>query len=325
MNKAGKKLVVMIPCYNEEKTLFKVLRSIPKKIAGIAKIETLVIDDGSTDNSLVIAKKASANHLLIHRQNKGLGATFKDGMEKCLELAADVIVNLDGDGQFDSGEMVRLVEPVLKDEAGMVTGSRFLHKVRIKNMPFIRFLGNKIFTLIINNLTGSKFTDTQCGFRAYSREAALRLNLFGEFTYTQEVFLNLAEVGAIIKERPISVTYKKGRNSRISGSLFAYGKNSLGIITRAIRDIQPLKFFGVPAVIIALTGFFINIFMFIRFVILGKTSPFKSLIDVGIALIIIGVLVMFLALVADMQRKIRLNQEELLYLLKKQNYENKGK
>ena len=310
----------MIPCYNEAKTLGDVLTSIPKKIAGITKIETLVVDDGSTDRSAEVAKKFHATHIVRHKGNKGLGETFRDGRDAALHLRADIIVTIDGDGQFDASEIPLLTTPILQEKADMVTGSRFLTKRNILHMSRLKYTGNKIFTRMVNILVNGKFTDTQCGFRAYSRETALRLILYGGFTYTQEVFLNLVDLGSVIREIPVSVKYFPGRKSKISGSLWGYAKSSIGIIARTTRDLQPLKFFGIPAVILVVSGIALETFMFIRLVVLKRTSPYRTLIDVALGLIMIGIILFFLALIADMLREFRHNEEKILYYLKKQQY-----
>lgn len=317
------KLVVIIPCFNEERTLPDVLRTIPKRIPGISRIETIVVDDGSTDKTVRVAKKYHATRVVKHGRNKGLGITFRTGRDAALHYKADIIVTIDGDGQFDPLEIPKLVAPILQEKADMVTGSRFLTKKKIPNMSLPKLYGNRLFTKIVNILTSRNYTDTQCGFRAYTREAAMKLVLYGEFTYTQEVFLNLVDLGMVIREVPIRVKYYKGRTSRISGSLWRYGRSSIGIIARVARDIQPLKFFGIPAAIMFLSGIALGTFMFIRYVLLHLTSPFKTLIDVAIALVIMGTLLMFLALMADMQREFRHNQQHILYLLRKQRYEKK--
>ena len=172
------KLIVVIPCYNEEKTLGGVLQSIPKRIAGIKKIETLVVDDGSTDTSAIVAKKFHATHIVQHKRNKGLGETFRDGRDAALHFKADIIVTIDGDGQFNALEIPALIKPILQGKADMVTGSRFLTKRNILHMSRLKYIGNTFFTRMVNVLVSGKFTDTQCGFRAYSREAALRLVLY---------------------------------------------------------------------------------------------------------------------------------------------------
>ena len=314
------KLVIIIPCYNEEKTLPDVLRSIPKRIPGINKIDTVVIDDGSTDKSVIVAKKFHVTYIVRHKRNKGLGETFRDGLDAALNLKADIILTFDGDNQFNALEMPLLIKPILQEKADMVTGSRFLAKRNIRHMSRLKYIGNKLFTYLISFIVSVKFTNTQCGFRAYSKEAALRLVIHGGYTYTQEVFLNLIDLGLIIKEVPISVKYFPNRKSKISGSLWEYGRNSIGIIARTTRDVQPLKFFGIPAVILTFSGISLGTFMFVRYIVLNQTSPYKLFINVSLGLITIGVLLFFLALIADMLKEFRRNQEKIIYLLRKQKY-----
>jgi len=194
------KTVVMIPAYNEESSIKEVIQSIPKDLS--SKTEVLVVNDGSTDNTIKVAQEAKADKIISHRKNLGLGTTFRTGIDEALKMKADIIVNIDADGQFNSKDIPRLVKPIVDGKADVVTCSRFLDKRIIPKMPFIKRLGNNIVTNLINLLTNKRFTDTQCGFRAYSREAALRMTLFGTYTYTQEVFLDLINKGFTIKEVP---------------------------------------------------------------------------------------------------------------------------
>ena len=316
------KLIVMIPCFNEEKTIAKVITEIPRVISGIAKIEILVMDDGSKDKTTEIAEKSGAHHIFKQNKNKGLGVNFKTGIEKALKLGADIIVNIDGDGQFNSNEITKVVEPILNNGADMVTGSRFLSLSKVEGMPSSKIWGNKRFTKLINRITGQKFTDTQCGFRAYTREAALKLNLQGRFTYTQEVFIDLVEKGMKIQEVPITVTYFKTRQSVISGNLRRYGFKSLGIIAKATRDTQPLTFFGLPALFLFAIGFLGGIYSFSYWLINHATTPVRTLFQVAVFFMIFGVALGVLSLLADMLKTIKTQQDEILYRLKKQELGN---
>ena len=236
------KIVVIIPAYNEENTIAKVIGEIPRDISD--SVEVLVIDDGSSDNTVTIAKKAGADHVISHGYNKGLGIAFQTGIRNALEIGADIIINIDADGQFNPGDIPKLIKPIVEQKADMVTCSRFLKKEWIPKMPLVKRFGNKLFTNFINFLTRQKFTDTQCGFRAYSRDAALRMNLMGTFTYTQEVFLDLAEKGLIIKEIPCQVKgVREHGKSKVVKNPLLYAINSLMIILKAFRDYHPLKFF----------------------------------------------------------------------------------
>ena len=308
----------MIPCYNEEKTISKVIKQIPKKIPGINKIETLVVNDGSLDKSASVARKAGAK-VVSHRKNKGLGIAFKTGIDGALKMNADIITNIDADLQFNPKDIPLLVKPIVHAEADMVTATRFKDSSFIpKNIPTAKLWGNKQFTKLVSLLTGKDFTDTQCGFRAYSREAAMRLNLFGKFTYTQEVFLDLVNKGMSIKEIPVKVEYhrKPFRTSKISGDLFKYGMNALVIILRTFRDYRPLVFFGIPGIVITTPGLLLSIGSLIYWLILKHTSPVRMYLFTGIVLILFGFLLIILALIADMFKRLRQNQEEIIYRMK---------
>ncbi len=316
------KLIVIIPAYNEAETIENVISHVSKTIEGIDEIGALVINDGSTDNTAEVAKKTGA-FVISHTSNEGLGATFSDGIKNALKMGADIIVNIDADNQFNPAEITDLVRPILSGEADMVTGTRFLNNQKIPRMSGLRRFGNKFFVWLINKLTGRNFTDTACGFRAYSREAALRLNLFGGFTYTQEALLDLVGKDQKIKEVPIRVIYHSGRNSRISGSLVNYGIQALTIVLRTFRDYYPLKFFGLPGLLISGLGFMGALYSFIFWFVTGYTTPVKTLFFSAITLLILGFLMIILALVADMLKRIRRNQEEVLYRLKKVEYGKK--
>lgn len=311
------KLVIIIPCYNEEKTLADVIRRIPPAIPGFRTREILVINDGSADRTEAIALKLKT-HVLSHTQNKGLGVAFRDGLSRALELGADVIVNIDADMQFDPRDIPQLTAPIVACRADMVTASRFLDPALIPdNMPVAKQIGNRGFTALVNFLTKRHFTDTQCGFRAYSREAALNLNVNNQFTYTQEVFIALVNKNFKILEIPIRVRYHKERKAKISSSLTYYGIQAVIIILRTFRDYKPLVFFGLPGVIVFVAGLIMDLWALTYVVITGQSSPVRMLFIVGAFLIIFGSLVMILALIADMFKRIRKNQEDILYRLKK--------
>jgi glycosyltransferase involved in cell wall biosynthesis len=312
-------IMVQIPARNEEKTIGTTIKNIPRKINN-HKVEVLVINDNSTDNTEDVAKKAGADHIFNRKVNEGLGVTFKSGIDASLKLGADIIVNIDADGQFNPKDIPAIVQPILEDKADMVTCSRFLKPELTKNIPFMKKWGNRRFTKLISRITGQKFTDTQCGFRSYSREAALRMNIKGKFTYTQEVFIDLVEKGMKIKEVALPVHYFKERNSLISGNLRKYGFKSLGIIGKATRDTQPLNFFGKPGLALFTLGALGGIYSFIYWMTHLATTPIRTLLNLSIFLTIAGVSLIVLALLADMLKSIRTDQEEILYRLRKRAF-----
>lgn len=316
------KLIVQIPAYNEEETISRVIKNIPKSISNVSSVKILVADDGSVDDTIEKAKQAGASYILRSKVNQGLGKNFKRAIDASLKLGADIIVNIDADGQFNPEDMVKLIQPILKKEADMVTASRFIDFSKTKNMPFLKKWGNKRYAKLISRITGQKFSDVSCGFRAYSREAALRLNLRGSFTYTQEVLLDLVEKGMKIREVSVPVIYHKERKSMLSGNLRRYGFKTLGIIGKTTRDNSPLTFFGFPGLILFLLGFAGGLFSLIFWLVYHVTTPVRMLMFVSAFLMITGAGLIILALVADMMKSIKLTQEEILYRLKKGEFES---
>jgi glycosyltransferase involved in cell wall biosynthesis len=316
-------IIVQIPAKNEEKTIAEVIENIPRKINN-HNVKILVINDASSDDTLKMAKKAGSHYIFNRKLSEGLGVAFKTGINTCLKLGADVIVNIDADGQFDSRDIPKLVQPILENEADMVTCSRFLKPELTKGISFAKKWGNRRFTKLISRITGQKFTDTQCGFRAYSREAALNMNIKGKFTYTQEVFIDLVEKGMKIKELALPVKYYEKRSSLVSGNLRRYGLKSLSIIAKATRDTRPLTFFGLPGLIIFTLGFLGGLTSFIYWLIYHVTTPIRTLFSVSVFFMVFGISLAILALVADMLRTIKAEQDEILYRLKKREYEKNG-
>jgi len=319
-------LVVMVPCFNEEKTIAELVKRIPRKINGVSQVKVLVLNDGSKDNTVSQAKKAGADKIYSHYPNKGLGVTFRKGLEEALRMGANVIVNIDADLQFNPEDIPLIAKPVIQGVADMCTATRFAVKELEPKMPFIKKFGNLFFTKLISLILNKKFTDTQCGFRAYSKEAALRANLFGKFTYTQETFINLANKGMIITEVPIKVRGEREHGkSKIVKSWWAYGIKSGIIITRAIVDSHPLKFFGLLGGTLFAVGFFPGLWLFIRWLNLGITHPYSSLITFSATFMILGFLLLILALLSDLIDRQKKLVEESIYLQKKMMLENNKK
>lgn len=319
------KLVVTIPALNEEKTIADVVRGVPRDIERITETEVIVLNDGSTDRTAALAEAAGALVITL-KGGGGLGVVFRTGIERAMRRGADIIVNIDGDGQFNPADIRQLIQPLLKDEADFVTCSRFADPALRPTMPKVKYYGNLIVTRIINWVCGgTKFTDVSCGFRAFTRESAYRMTLFGRFTYTQECFIDLFGKGVRIAEIPLKVRgVREFGKSRIAGSVWKYAVNSLPIIVRAMRDIQPLKFFGGIAMLLFLLGAATEGFVGGWYLFHShKTSPFTSLIPIGGVLVTLGFLLGVLALLADMLGRHRRISEELLYLARRRIYSNR--
>jgi len=318
------KLVVTIPALNEEKTIATVVDGVPKKIQGIDEIEVIVVNDGSTDRTADEA--AGAGALVVNLHNRpGLGKVFGTGFERAMRRGADIIVNIDGDGQFDPGDIAKLVQPIIDGEADFVTCSRFADPALRPTMPTVKYWGNKAVTSMINWVCGGTcFTDVSCGFRAFNREAAYRLTLFGRFTYTQETFIDLFSKGLRMAEVPLRVRgVREHGKSRIANSIVKYATMSLPIILRAMRDIQPLKFFGGIAGLLFVPGFLTGAFVTGWYLVKGKTTPFSNLIPISGVMITLAFLLFVLALLADMLGRHRKISEELLYLARRKMYAGK--
>ncbi len=240
------KLVVLIPAFNEEKNIAKAIHSIPKKILGIDEIKILVVNDGSTDRTMDFAMDAGAYRVVSHKTNLGVGAAFMTGIRNAISMNADILVAVDADSQFDSKQMPELIFPILNNQADVVIGSRFQNG-KPKNIPKIKYLGNKIFTKIVSSLVQQKFTDTQTGFRAYSKEALLNISVVSDFTYTQEVLIDLKFKRMQIAEVPISVIYDDERKSRVVKNIFKYSSNVLAIMARTLIFHRPMFSFAILA------------------------------------------------------------------------------
>ena len=278
-----------------------------------------MVNDGSTDETATIAEKEGAL-VISHLKNKGVGAAFHSAIKTCLQYHVDIMVSIDADGQFNGQDIPRLIRPILENKADFVTANRFASKKRPKNMSAIKFWGNHQMSRLISMVVGQKIEDVACGFRAYSKEALLNLNLIGQFTYTQETILDLCHKGFQLIEVPTEVKYFPERKSRVAGSIINYTYRSLLIILRSFRDYRPLRFFGGMGLIIFGIGGGLDIWLLIHFFRYGTFSPYKSIGFLGGLLNILGILTIIMALLADMLDRIRLNQEKILYFEKKRQY-----
>ena len=308
------RLVIIIPAYNEEKTIGKVISAIPREITQIDEIKIIVIDDGSTDSTRNVALEAGANKVLSFKKNQGLAFAFKKGLDLALEMNANIIVNIDADGQYDGKEIPVLLRPIMDNKADIVLGSRF--KGWIEFMPMQKRIGNYLATKVTNLLTGLKISDAQTGFRTFSKEAALRINLESDYTHVQETIIQAVAKGLTIVEVPVHFR-KRGGKSRLITNIFSYARRAGINILRTYRDYKPLKTFLIIGALINLLGFAVGLKVLIYYLATGMVGEYlPSAILTGI-LLIIGFQVMIFGIIADMVGNNRKIQEEILYFLKK--------
>jgi len=316
------RLIVIIPAYNEEKTIGKVIGEIPRKFDFIDNVKIIVVNDGSTDDTRKEALNAGADKVISFKQNQGLALVFKKGLNVALEMDSDIIINIDADGQYDGSEIGELIKPILNSEADIVLGSRF--KGWIEYMPLQKRVGNLLATNVVNLLTGLKISDAQTGFRAFSKEAALRINVVSDYTYVQETIIQAVEKGLKIVEIPIHFSRREGK-SRLISNIFSYSKRAGLTILRTYRDYKPLKTFLLIGSLIILLGLAVGFRVLIHYFTTGMVYPYIPSAILTAVLLIFGFQAAILALIADMIGSTRKLQEEILYMLKKNKVQKEEK
>jgi glycosyltransferase involved in cell wall biosynthesis len=308
------KLAVVSICKDEAKTIEELIRRVPKKIKGIDSIEIIVVNDGSTDDTAKLAEKAGAT-VYGDNHSKGLAFRFRDIVNIVLQRGFDIMVNIDGDLQFNPEDIPKFVLPIVSDEADFVAADRFTSlktgkSKRPINMPMAKYYGNKIGAWTVGKLSDEKFRDVTCGFRGYNQKALYALNINGSHTYTQESFQILAARRMRIQSVPVEVRYFKNRESKVVTSVSSYIAISLLNILRAFRDFAPLRFFVMLGLIPFILGLLCEIFMGIHWLQAGAFSPYKFVGFTGLYLITLGIFLWSLGLTADMQVRILNNQEK---------------
>lgn len=306
------RLIVAIPALNEQATIGEVLAGIPAVIPGIGQIQTLVVDDGSTDRTGALATAAGA-HVIRHPFQRGLGAAFASALTHAIERDADLLVTIDADGQFDPADIEKLTAPIVGGLADFATASRFLDPSLTPQMPWLKRYGNRQMSRLISRLTGRRFHDVSCGMRCYNRRAMLSLNLLGSFTYTQEVFLNLAFQGQRIEEVPVAVGPRLHGESRMARNLWKYALQTSRIIFRAYRDYKPMQLFGRAAAGLMVPAVLLGGFLLAHYASTGKLHPHKWAGFVAGALAGLSILMLHMGILGDMLNRHRVYLEELLY------------
>lgn len=315
------RLIINIPAYNEEAVIGNTISRMPRHFRGIDDVLIQIVDDGSTDQTADVAKAAGADFVLKHGINRKLGVMFATASENALKQGADIMVNIDADGQFDSSEIQKLIDPILENKADMVVGDRFSES-SAKNIPWIKDFFNRLGASLVGSFLNVNTDDLTCGFRAHSRETLLRLNNPTGFTYTQETIIDAIGKNLRVLWVPVQVTYFADRKSKIVKSVYSFVNNSARIILKAVRDVRPMKFFGFPGLIlitIATIGF---LTFLVQYFSSGfKVTPYLNYLLSSSILFIIGIQLLIFAFIADMIKSNRKLTEDLMYQLKKERYQ----
>lgn len=312
------KLIVQIPCHDEAANLPDTLAAIPRRIEGIDVIEVLVVDDGSTDRTSEVARLHGADHVVRFVRRRGLAHAFRKGLDEGLRLGADVIVNTDGDNQYEGADIPKLVQPILEGRADIVVGDR-----GPGTLPHFSWLKRRLQVVgswAMRRLSGTRVADATSGFRAYSREAALRLNVVTDFTYTLETLIAAGKRRFAVVDVPVR-TRATRRTSRLAPTMGHYLAQAGAAMARAYALYEPLKVFTVLGLVLFLGGVGLGVrYLYFWFFNLNPTGHIQSLI-LGAILSIVGFQVLCLAVLADLLAGNRRLVEELLYQLRRSRLE----
>jgi len=303
------KLIIQIPCWNEEEALPLTLADIPRQIAGVDEVKILVIDDGSTDGTGEVAKAAGVDHIVRLREHRGLARAFAAGIDASLRLGADIIVNTDADNQYRGSDIERLIQPILVGEADMVVGDR--QTGTIPHFSPTKKLLQRMGSWVVRQASGTHIPDATSGFRAYSREAALALNVVSDYTYTLETIIQAGKKGIALAHVPIT-TNEQTRESRLIRSLPDYLRRSASTIVRVYAMYEPLRIFSlIGAVVLGVSGLLGVRYLY--FVCLGEgKGHIQSVVLAGV-LLVLGFQMLLIGLVADLiSVSYRLSEEVLL-------------
>jgi glycosyltransferase involved in cell wall biosynthesis len=310
------RLLVMLPALNEAATISDVIGRIPRDLPGVSQVDVMVVDDGSEDETAALARAAGA-FVISHGVNRGVGAALQTCLAEAIRRQVDIAVNMDSDGQFDPADIAKLILPVLGGKADMATASRFKDAKLLPTMPAAKRLGNWGMAKLVSFLSGGSYADVSCGFRAYSREAMLRLVLTGSFTYTQESFLVLAAKGLRIVEVPLSVRgVREHGKSRVASNLLDYAWRASAIIFSSITDYRTAMVFGAGATGLFLLSMLAGGFFVWHRITSGQFTPHIWAGFVSAFLFGLATLVFALGQIAQMISRLRMVQEQQLYILR---------
>jgi glycosyltransferase involved in cell wall biosynthesis len=302
------KLIIQIPCFNEAEQLPATLADLPRAVAGVDEVEWLVIDDGSTDATVEVARAHGVDHVVRLTNNKGLAAGFQAGLDACLKLGADMIVNTDADNQYHGGDIPKLVEPILAGRADMVVGDRETDS--IEHFSPLKKRLQRLGSAVVRRASGTNVPDTTSGFRAYNREAALQMQVISKFTYTLETIIQAGKVLVAVDHVPIR-TNEATRESRLFPSMTSYVRRNAVSIFRVYSLYEPLRVFMIAAGIVAVPAAVIWV-RFLWFFFNGEGDGHVQSLILGSTLLIIAVQFVALGVIADILAASRTLQQRTL-------------
>ena len=312
------KLIIQIPCYNEAETLQIALDHLPRHIEGINQIEVLIINDGSTDATVQVAREWGVNHIVSFKQNRGLARGFMAGVDACLHLGADIIVNTDADDQYCGEDIEKLVRPILDEKADIVIGTRPIDETEhfSRRKKVFQHLGSWVVRVASN----TDVPDAPSGFRAYSREAAMHLNVVNEYTYTLETIIQAGWNRTAMVSVPVR-TNPELRPSRLFSSMWRYMKRSAAVIMRTFAMYKPMRFFGIIGSIFFGMGVVLGIRFLVISLVTGSASGHIQSLILCAALLMIGVQIIITGVQADLISDNRKLLEDVQYRVRKMEYQ----
>lgn len=311
------KLIIQIPCYNESETLEIALNDLPKQIEGIDEIEYLIINDGSNDNTVEVAKNWGVNHIVNFKINKGLAKGFMSGLDECLRNGADIIVNTDADNQYCAEDIAKLVKPILEGKADIVIGERPIDET--EHFSPLKKKLQRFGSWVVRKASNSEIPDAPSGFRAISRDAALRLNVTNEYTYTLETIVQAGRQKIAMQSVPIK-TNPELRPSRLFNSMFGYVKRSMTTIIRAYILYKPIAFFSTLGLLVFTIGFAVGI-RYIIYLGMGLGSGHIQSLILASTLMMLGFTTTTLGFLGDLISSNRKILEDIQFRVRKNDYQ----
>ena len=306
------KLSILIPAYNEEATIKQVIDEIPKTFDSIKAVDIIVIDDGSSDNTVQVALDNGA-FVYSFTHNQGLAKAISYGFEKCLEHNADILVILDADNQYDSKEIPLLLKPIMERSADIVLGDRQVKK--LEHMPTQKRIGNQMVSKVVSRLIGQKINDCQTGFRAFNKNSLNKLHIFSGYTYTQETLLQAKFKGLKIVEAPVTFR-KRADKSRLISNIFTYAFRTLTLLASTLIFYKSFKFFGILSLILFGTGSVFSIYLLNHLYTTGNIKPHYPLTVLTGILLVTAALVAIMSIMSSILGRQSILMEEINQKLK---------